>query len=295
MPSDIKSSNLNRGGITPEMRELQRIMYRMTPDEKKAYKRKYYDEKAKPQLLELIEYCQSDNRICPRPLQWNRIVTSYMRYTDRIKFTKHPPFQLPLVLSTWHYSSDTDKRLRLLTQIYWCYKNYSMGSMYRNIMNVHDDDWHYLDFDLSKVPLADVKKEYASWLGVNSYDPVNNSISRSIRWAKNLDLTDLNEVDRFLLDTRKTYELNHGEFTPLYAMVLKYAIKKSAENSNESLVETVILVLKDKTKDYPELLEYALSASRNNHQLKRVMYNLFREDIEEVRDYKGDGSSVFLW
>jgi len=47
----------------------------------------------------------------------------------------------------------------------------------------------------------------------------------------------------------------------------------------------------DKTKNYPELLEYALTASRNNHQLKRVVYNLLREDINEVRDYKGDGSS----
>jgi hypothetical protein len=53
------------------------------------------------------------------------------------------------------------------------------------------------------------------------------------------------------------------------------------------------LALKGKVKDYPEFLEYALIAARSNHQLKRVMYNLLREDINEVRDYKGDGSSFW--
>jgi len=42
-------------------------------------------------------------------------------------------------------------------------------------------------------------------------------------------------------------------------------------------------------------LEYALSASRDNHQLKRVLYNTLREYIHEVRDYKGDGSSFWYY
>jgi len=167
--------------------------------------------------------------------------------------------------------------------------------MYSAIMKIEDDDWHKGVDTSDTILLADIKKEYANWLGVTYYDPVNNDISRAIRRAKALDLTDLDEVDHFLLYTKEVYELNHDEFTPLYTMVLKCAIKKSVENSNESLAETVILVLKEKTKKYPELLEFALFASRTNHQLKRVMYNLFREDIDEVRDYKGDGSTSFGW
>lgn len=290
MSKDKQSSS-----IAPEKRERLRIMSRMTPDEKKEYNRKCYDESANPKLLELIEYCQNNHKICPLPSDWNRICSNYMRYTHRCKFTKFPPFRPPLVLSTWHYSSDVDKRLRLLTQIYWCYKNYGMESMYGAIMKLEDDDWHKGIDTSDTILLADIKKEYADWVGVTFYDPVNNSISRAIRRAKVLDLTDLDEVDRFLLYTKEVYKLNHDEFTPLYTMVLKFAIKKSVESSNESLAETVILVLKEKTKEYPELLEYALITSRTNHQLKRVMYNLFREGIDEVRDYEGDGSTSFGW
>ena len=295
MPTDINTPNKSRKTIrtiSPEMRERQRVVSRMTPDEKKAYKWKCYDEKAKPQLLELLEYCQSDNIICPMPIKWNRGASGDIRCTSQHKFTKYPPFLFPLVLSAW-MSSDMSKRLRFLTQIYWCYKNYSMGSMYSAIMRLEDDDWHKGRDTSDMIFLVDVKKEYADWLGVISYDPINNNISRSIRWAKDLDLTDLDEVDRFLLSTRQMYELKHAEFTPLYTMVLKYAVKKSVESSNESLAETVILTLRDKTKDYPGLLEYALIASRTNHQLKRVMYNLFREDIDEVKDYSGDGGSFY--
>jgi len=298
MPTDKNTLDKKRNPvrtISPEMQERRRIMSRMTSEEKKEYKWKCYDEKAKLQLLELVEYCQDNDRVCPMPLKWNRAVDGYMRYTSQHKFTKFPPFKFPLILSVWHYASDADKRLRLLTQIYWCYKNYSIGSMYSAIMKIEDDDWHKGVDTSDTILLADIKKEYANWLGVTSYDPVNNDISRAIRRAKVLDLTDLDEVDHFLLYTKEVYELNHDEFTPLYTMVLKYAIKKSVENSNESLAETVILVLKEKTKKYPELLEYALFASRTNHQLKRVMYNLFREDIDEVRDYKGDGSTSFGW
>ena len=298
MPTDKNTLDKKRNPvrtISPEMQEHRRIMSRMTPEEKKAYKWECYDEIAKPLLLDLLEYCQNDNRICPMPIIWNKTVSSYMSCTRQDKFTKYPPFKFPLILSVWHYASDADKRLRLLTQIYWCYKNYSMGSMYSAIMKIEDDDWHKGVDTSDTLLLADIKKEYANWLGVTYYDPVNNDISRAIRRAKALDLTDLDEVDHFLLYTKEVYKLNHDEFTPLYTMVLKYAIKKSVENSNESLAETVILVLKDKAKDYPGLLECALFASRTNHQLKRVMYNLFREDIDEVRDYKGDGSTSFGW
>jgi len=297
MPTDKNTLDKKRNPvrtISPEMQEHRRIMSRMTPEEKKAYKWECYDEIAKPLLLDLLEYCQNDNRICPMPIIWNKTVSSYMSCTRQDKFTKYPPFLFPLVLSAW-MSSDSSKRLRFLTQIYWCYKNYFMSYVYSAVRNIEDNDWHKGNSNISKVFLVDIKKEYADWLGVNSYDPVNNSISRSIRWAGVLNWSDLNAVDHFLLDTRKIYELKHKEFTPLYEKVLNYAVDKSIESANESLMETVVLVLKDKAKDYPGLLECALFASRTNHQLKRVMYNLFREDIDEVRDYKGDGSTSFGW
>jgi len=159
MPSDNKSSNLMT--ISPEMRERQRIMSRMTPEEKKAYKWKCYDEKAKPKLLELIEYCQSNNRICPIPQYWSRIYSAYSRYAD----TNYPPFEVPLILAAWGASCD-EKRKRFLTQIYWCYKNYFMGTMHAKIMKLEDDDWYKGNTSTPKVSLEDIKKEYASWSDV---------------------------------------------------------------------------------------------------------------------------------
>jgi hypothetical protein len=300
MPSVNNNLKERRQTISPEMRERQRIMSRMTPKERLEYKQKRYDERqklAKSRLLELIEYCQDDGRISPISEQWMRI---YRILTGGIGMvTRNPPLEHPLTYHPYGGYVDSEKRLSFLTQIYWCYKAGVMGWMYDSIMKLTDDDWHYRDDRYTcpeeKISLTLIKKEYASWLGVHSYDPVNNSISVGIRYAKGLDLSDIDAVDEFLFYERNIYELNHSEFSPLYAKILKYAIQKSVSDSNESLAETVILILKEKTKDYPELLEYALSASRDNHQLKRVLYNTLREYIHEVRDYKGDGSSFWYY
>jgi hypothetical protein len=273
----------------------------MTPKERLEYKQKRYDERqklAKSRLLELIEYCQSDGRISPISEQWMKIHRILLP-DDRGRVTRNPPLEHPLTYHPYGGYADSEKRLRFLTQIYWCYKVDVMGWMYDRIMKLTDDDWHYRDnrytYPEEKISLTLIKKEYAGWLGVHSYDPVNNSISVSIRRAQGLDLSDIDAVDEFLLYERNIYELNHSEFSLLYAKILKFAIQKSVSDSNESLAETVILILKEKTKDYPELLEYALSASRDNHQLKRVLYNTLREYIHEVRNYKGDGSSFWYY
>jgi len=146
MPTDKNTLDKKRNPvrtISPEMQEHRRIMSRMTPEEKKAYKWECYDEIAKPLLLDLLEYCQNDNRICPMPIIWNKTVSSYMSCTRQDKFTKYPPFLFPLVLSAW-MSSDSSKRLRFLTQIYWCYKNLFIGSAYDTIMKTPVNDWEIL-------------------------------------------------------------------------------------------------------------------------------------------------------
>jgi hypothetical protein len=172
MSSNNNSPKETQQTISPEMRERQRIISSMTSEEKKAYKWKCYDEKAKPQLLELIEYCQSNNRICPLPQHWNRIWETYSRYSNRSEFTEYPPFKIPLILGAWH-ASEIDKRKRLLTQIYWCYKNYFIGSMYDMIMKLNDDDWYPDYCSEDKISLELIKKEYAGWLGVKYHPEFN--------------------------------------------------------------------------------------------------------------------------
>ncbi len=168
MPSDNKSLNLKTR--PPEMQERSRIMSCMTPEEKKAYRWKCYDETAKPKLLELIEYCQSDNRIFPHT--WGRISNNYLRFAHRHNFTKYPPFRPPLILGA-SSAPDIEKRQRFLTQIYWCYKNMFMGSMYDSIIKTPADSWEFGYYDEDKIPLELIKKEYSTWLGVN-YHPEYN-------------------------------------------------------------------------------------------------------------------------
>ena len=124
------------------------------------------DEKSKLQLLELLDYCQSNGRICPSPQYWNKIYHVYSWHTDKHKFTKYPPFKIPLIVGAWN-ASDIEKRQRFLTHIYWCYKNHFMDSMHTMIMKLTEDDWCYESCSEDAILLELVKKEYATWLGVN--------------------------------------------------------------------------------------------------------------------------------
>jgi len=154
--------------ISPEMLEQRRVISSMTSEKKRVYRWKYYDEKARSQLLELIDYCQSNKKICPSSQQWNKIYHVYSWHTDSREFTKFSPLKIPLILGAWN-TSDLEKRQRFLTQIYWCYKNKFIGALYDRVMGLADDDWHFEHYSEDKISLELIKKEYARWLGVNCY------------------------------------------------------------------------------------------------------------------------------
>jgi len=168
MPSDNKKSDLKT--MSPEMRERQKIMSRMTPEEKIMHKWRCHYEKATPQLLEVIEYCQKDNRIVPHA--WRQIIGKYMKFTHRNKFTEYPPLKSSLILGASH-APDIEKRQRFLTQIYWCYKNMFMSSMFKDIMETSTEDWVVGYYQEDKISLELIKREYARWLNVNYYPEHN--------------------------------------------------------------------------------------------------------------------------
>ena len=147
-----------------------KLKHNISPEEKKAYRWQSYDEKANPRLLELIEYCQSNNRIFP--YTWSKIYSDYAQFSDRHNFTEYPLFKVSLILGA-SLSPDILKRQRLLTQIYWCYKNMFIGSVYSTIMKTPIDDWEIGRYQEDKISLELIKKEYASWLGVK-YHPEHN-------------------------------------------------------------------------------------------------------------------------
>lgn len=164
------SKDKNPTTISSYQKERQRIMSRMTPEEKKAYKWQCYYEKATPQLLELIEYCQKDNRIVPH--HWDRFAGKYSRFTRKDEFTTYPPYKHPLILGA-STAPDLEKRYRFLTQIYWCYKNMFISSMYKDIMGASVEDWSIGHYQEDKISLELIKKEYAGWLGVKHHPEHN--------------------------------------------------------------------------------------------------------------------------
>jgi len=130
-----------------------------------------YSFDATPKFEELFEYCQKHQRVIP--FDWGLIIQPYYRFASRIEFTNYPPLFPPLILGG-SIASDNAKRKRLLTQIYWCYQNKFMGTIYSAIMKAKPEDWIIFTPNLNEdeikyVCLSEVKKEYASWMGVKAY------------------------------------------------------------------------------------------------------------------------------
>ncbi len=171
------------------------------------------------------------------------------------------------------------------------------GGSFSNIVdNVDPNSIKTIKDVLKTINLSELDKYLAKWIPVLDHFDSDGYINIFIREANQLDLSDINAVDRFLIRTKGINKKYNTEFSTLYRKILEYAISKSVSESHESLAETVILVLgKKKAKEYHGLLEYALSVSRHNNKMKRVLYNFFREEIEEVRDFKGDGNTNLGW
>jgi hypothetical protein len=67
-------------------------------------------------LLDLLDYCRSNNRVCPKNIYWNAF---YSILPD--KEGKRPP--PPLFVSESGLIYDSLWHLRLSDQIYWAYAN----------------------------------------------------------------------------------------------------------------------------------------------------------------------------
>ena len=117
-------------------------------------------------LIGLIKYCQDDGRAYPRAQCWNKIYHNYSWHTDTREFTKFSPLKSPLLFDAWN-ATEYDKRLRLLAQVYWCYSNNRIESLYESIFNLSKDDWHYGGYK-EAISLEFIKGEYVSWLPVTS-------------------------------------------------------------------------------------------------------------------------------
>ena len=78
---------------------------------------------------ELKKYVTTNKRICPMPLVWNN-------FLDILGIKeKMPPHLIPLILNGW-FSSDLEKRKRVLAQIEYASKNKDCTRYARNIRSM---------------------------------------------------------------------------------------------------------------------------------------------------------------
>lgn len=122
---------------------------------------------------------------------------------------------------------------------------------------------------------------------INPYDVA----SVHAQEAKTVHLSDIRKVDNFLFGRRYNYE--SSPFEKDYLETLKRAIPLAIEALDASLIETLVIVLREQASEYPELVSAAIKLSEDSEDMQRVLYNCLRESIPAVRGYVGNGCSPF--
>jgi hypothetical protein len=102
--------------------------------------------------------------------------------------------------------------------------------------------------------------------------------------------SDPETVDQFLIDGRSWFR-NRAD----YKTFLTEALESVCADTSPSLIETLVVILREGVRDNERLLSIALAKMNEHEGLHRALYNFCREQIPEVRSFKGDGSSVVYW
>ena len=85
----------------------------------------------------LIKYCSDENRVCPMPIEWTKIL-------DILKIRPgNPGYLTPLILGGWD-STDEEKQERLVSQIEYAVSDPEMYEKLENfLLNLKSDEWYY--------------------------------------------------------------------------------------------------------------------------------------------------------
>ena len=92
-------------------------------------------------LSELLSYCQTNNRICPMPTEWD-ILWEMLPNRQKDGAGWQPP--VPLILAAWWETSDDDKLQRFLIHIQWAHKHGAFEKIDRFVRSLSGDQWNHL-------------------------------------------------------------------------------------------------------------------------------------------------------
>ena len=87
---------------------------------------------------EVMEYCCTNNRICPMPQQWNKL-WEMLPGSGRVTSGLRPPS--PLILDSWHDSTPDMKIGRLTEHIQWANNHHAIVPVVGYLYGLAEEDW----------------------------------------------------------------------------------------------------------------------------------------------------------
>ena len=93
-------------------------------------------------LAALLSFVQTDDRVCPRPIEWQSFWES-LPGAERTTsgFTPAPP----LVLAAWHGTSNEAKALRFREHILWASERGGIDAADQFLHSLAEEAWHHFD------------------------------------------------------------------------------------------------------------------------------------------------------
>ena len=116
------------------------------------------------------------------------------------------------------------------------------------------------------------------------------------RLLEYLDEGDFNIMhEQFVFKNRKYRTSENNYLRESWEIIFENAITHMCKllryrtRFKECFFESMIILLGEDSIKYPKLVEFGIKMSKESDSWKKVMYNSLRENVKEVRDYRGDG------
>lgn len=91
-------------------------------------------------LLQIIELCERENRVCPKPVKWNDL---WNLLKNKIRNGNSWIPSLPLILAAWDFTSDFSKKERLDEHLKWAEEQNQLDEIFQYLSSLNESDWHH--------------------------------------------------------------------------------------------------------------------------------------------------------
>jgi hypothetical protein len=93
-------------------------------------------------ISELLGYCQSNNRVCPKPVDWIQL---WQILIDRKKSGTEWQLSGPPIRAAWWHTTDPKKQARFSDHISWACDHGLYEEVHQFIRSLSENQWHHLN------------------------------------------------------------------------------------------------------------------------------------------------------